>query len=228
LYSFAAAHANSWAENASRLGISADQANAVKVNVTATSNKQTSHNFAKDALKTGTRELSEQYTTLRRAVSEVVRSITTFAENQPTAKERDEIFNLANIQPPAQRSPSTPPNTATDLRISLDPTTGELTLRWKAAQPRGVNGVVYTVYRTVAGVTAIAGATGSKSFIDSTMPAGTTRVQYFVRAQRGSLLSSPSSTIDVRFGPGGPGFTATFHTTAENAGLTGGKPKLAA
>ena len=59
------------------------------------------------------------------------------------------VYNAAQIAPPSPRGPSVPPNTPTDLRVELDPVTGALTLKWKASQPRGVNGVVYNIRRRV-------------------------------------------------------------------------------
>lgn len=52
-----------------------------------------------------------------------------------------------------------------------------------------------------------AGVTGTKSFIDSNIPAGTTRIQYRVLGQRGSLVSPASSTLDVHLATSANGET---------------------
>lgn len=201
LLAFGLAHADGWQQAAQEIGLSNSQAAFVKLNSDNTQAKQTSVQSQRDAIKTATRELNENYSDLRRSVSEAVRTITTFAENKPTEKERLAVYNTANIEPPAPRRTNVPPNTATELKVSLDATTGALELKWKATQPAGV---VYSVYRktSTSSTFVLAGVTGKKKFVDLGLPGSPNVVSYYVVATKGTLSSNPSSTLEVRFGNG--------------------------
>jgi hypothetical protein len=201
---FAASRQADWSSAAARIGLSAAQANAVKDSVSDVQGATANADTARNAAKTATQVLGQNYTSLRRAVSEAVRTITTFAENQPTDKERDEVFNLANIQPPSPRRNNVPPNQPTNLTASLETTTGAVIVRWRATQP---SGVVYSVYRSTgaSGEFTLAGVTGEKKFADNGLTGGATRVSYFVVATKGTSQSAPSDTLTVRFGASGGG-----------------------
>jgi hypothetical protein len=201
LLAFGLSHADGWQSNAQELGLANTQAALVKLNSGNTQAKQTSVETQREEVKAATRELSENYSDLRRSISEAVRTITTFAENKPTEKERLAVFNLANISPPAERRTNVPPNTATELKVSLDATTGALSLRWKATQP---SGVVYAVYRKTStnNTFVLAGVTGEKKFVDLGLPGSPNIVSYYVVATKGTLSSNPSATLEVRFGNG--------------------------
>ena len=69
----------------------------------------------------------------------------------------------------------------------------------------------------------IVGLTGAKNTIDTSIPAGTSRVFYRVTAQRGEVTSTGSTVLDIRFGTG-PGQAAFTVSTVESAGTV----KLAA
>ncbi len=226
LLAFGLSHADTWQTAAQEIGLTNAQAARVKADSGTTQGKQNSVEIQRDAVKTATRELSENYTDLRRSVAEAVRTITTFAENQPTQKLRLAVFNTANIEPPAPRRNNVPPRVATELKVSLDATTGALQLRWKAAQPAGV---VYSVYRktSTSSTFTLAGVTGEKKFIDLGLPGSPNIVSYYVVATKGTLSSSPGGTLEVRFGNGDERSEFTTRTTSTlRAGSA--NPRLAA
>jgi hypothetical protein len=223
LLAFGLSHADGWQSAAQAIGLTNAQAAIVKADSESTQTKQTSVEVQRDAVKTATRELAENYADLRRSISEAVRTITTFAENQPTDKARLAIYNAANIEPPAPRRTNVPPTVATDLKVSLDATTGALQLRWKATQP---SGVVYSVYRKTSTSSnfTLAGVTGEKKFADVGLPGSPNVVSYYVVATKGTLSSPPSGTLEVRFGNGDEGQTFTTRTVRTPTG----NPRLAA
>jgi hypothetical protein len=145
-----------------------------------------------------------------------VRTIDGFAiaSGNPTA-----VWNAAGI--PAPKTPSTlpPPGQPGSITASLN-SLGELTLKWKCTNPRGVNGVVYQVLRGLNGAAPTPfDYTGEKTFVDATVPTGTTTVTYIIRARRGSSQGTPSSDFTVRFGVGGGGLVIaeTFTSDGQNA-----------
>lgn len=214
LLPFADSHQDDWGQNAAQLGLTAGQINNLKTAVGDVQASITAAETARNAARTSTQVLSQNYATLRRAVSEAVRTINTFAENKPTQAERDAVWNLANISPPAPRRSNVPPNQPTTLTAGLETTTGAVLLKWKASQP---SGVVYSVYRsTGTGNTfSLAGVTGEKKFADNGLSGNATRVSYFVVATKGTDQSLPSDTLTVRFGNGSSGEedNMSFRTT---------------
>ncbi|MFN7021415.1 MAG: hypothetical protein ACK4WH_08830 [Phycisphaerales bacterium] len=214
LYAFAQAHSQLWIDNAAMIGLTALQANAVKLAAIATGAAISDADIARSAARTATQDLSESYTDLRRAVSDAVRTINNFALN---AADPAMVYSKAQIAPPADRSSLPPPNAPTDLRVALDPSTGSLIVRWKAAQPQGMTGVVYNIRRRIGpgGSFVQAALTGEKRFEDVTIPAGTSQLAYMIQSQRGSQTSPPSNIIEVRFGAGG-GMSVAQYTVEED------------
>lgn len=216
LLQFARDHFDAWTTHAAAVGITPAMALAVKNGVIDVDAKSADAGIARTASRIATQELSQSFSTLRGAVGDAVRTINAFAGN---AANPDTVYNLAQIAPPSPRGPSVPPTAAFELGVNLNPTTGALMLTWKASQPQGVSGVVYNIRRKIAPGTAfvLVGATGEKRFEDMTIPAGTSQVSYYITAQRGALVSEPSTAIDVRFGTAGGG--GLFITTSEAPAL---------
>ena len=81
---------------------------------------------------------------------------------------------------------------------------GSLTIGWKSANPAGAQGTMYQVWRRVgtAGAFAYCGGTGAKTFVDATVPPGTTCLCYQVQAVR-STAAGPWAQFNVNFGVGG-------------------------
>ncbi|HYD02520.1 MAG TPA: hypothetical protein VEB22_14930 [Phycisphaerales bacterium] len=190
-------HAPVFITNAVAIGLTVAQANAFD---TANKDMQAAwiaYNKAKQGLKDAANAWKDARGDFRTLAVADCGLIKNFAERQPNPAH---IYALAQIPAPSPRTPSVPPATATDLRATLDTETGELTVRWSATQPKSVSGVVYQVQRVLgsAGTFATVGLTGTKSFIDASIPAGTARIQYRVIGQRGGLVSPASAVLDVR------------------------------
>ncbi|MBY0307929.1 MAG: fibronectin type III domain-containing protein [Phycisphaerales bacterium] len=133
--------------------------------------------------------------------SNVLRSIKTFADNKPTVAERNAVYAAALL--PVPQPPSSLPAPSTPTSVSADPNAnGTVTVRWKAS---GNAGAVYTVWRKLAGNSQFTqvGLVAKKSFIDTTVPAGTTSCQYQVQAVRGTQMSTATQPVTVQFGTGG-------------------------
>ena len=198
---FANLHAPVWEGNARDIGVSDAQAAQYKALTAAAQ-------AAFDAVQRGKlqqKALVETQTAAIRALrntnSSLLKTIRGFAQD---AADPVQVFNKAQIPPPAAPAPVGPPSAAFDLNAALDILTGGLKLSWKATQ--NAPGAIYRVERST---TATPGAnwslialTGSKFTIDTSVPVGTSRVLYRVVAQRGNLQSQPSGVLDIRFGTG--------------------------
>lgn len=199
-------HAPVFVVNAAAIGLTTAQANSFKTSNDDMQAAWLSYNKAKQALKDAATAWKEARNSFRALAVADCGLIKNFAERQTTPAN---VYALAQIPAPSPRSPSVPPATGTELRASLDTQTGELVIRWNATQPKSVSGVVYNVQRAFGSGTNFtsAGFTGNKSFLDTNIPSGTTRIQYRVIAQRGSLVSPASAILDVRLSTNAQGET---------------------
>jgi hypothetical protein len=84
---------------------------------------------------------------------------------------------------------------------------GTVRLRWKAPQPSPGAEVFTQIQRRFngAGQFQVIGDTGAKTFVDTTVPAGTASVQYIFVAKRGEQQSDPSAPISLLLGVPGNG-----------------------
>lgn len=138
------------------------------------------------------------------AGADMIETIKAFAETTDDVG----VYARAQIPPPATKSTAPPPGTPTTFgtRLLGD---GALRLTWKCNNPRGTAGTVYEVLRsvgegpvgTVGGEMEYLGTAGSKSFTDTTIPAGATNLVYQITALRSTRRGSPAR-FTVRFGGG--------------------------
>ena len=93
------------------------------------------------------------------------------------------VYALANVPPPAEPTPAGPPDTPTNVTGVIN-SDGAVELKW--------NGTLAsrTFFESI----------GAKSFLDATVPFGTTSVQYRVRAKRGEFTSPANDPITIRLG----------------------------
>jgi hypothetical protein len=207
LIQFAELHKDVWQSNASSIGLTSAQTTEYKNLTTDARAKFQAALLARQAAKVATQEQNEAIRALRNTNSALLKLIRGFAQN---SNDPNTVYNKAEIDPPAAPGPIMPPTAAFDLTANLAIADGGIDIRWKASQPSGVTGVVYRVERAVGSQAnwSLIGLTGTKSLIDTTIPAGSSRVFYRVTAQRGTLTSTGSTVLDIRFGTGPGMFVA--------------------
>ena len=125
------------------------------------------------------------------------------------------VYPLANIPAPATPGPRPAPGKPTDFVATLDES-GALALRWKCPNPAGSGGTIYQIYRrtTPAGEFAYLGGSGTKAFVDTTLPAGSAAVTYQLQAVR-STGTGPWAQFNVNFGTGTGGGTMMTTSVVE-------------
>jgi hypothetical protein len=128
------------------------------------------------------------------------------------------VYTLAQIPAPALPTPVPPPGTPTDFTVGLLGD-GSLELKWRCANPAGRGGVTYLVQRRTGTATdwTFVGGTGTRKFVDQTLPAGASPVSYQITAVRSTARGNPAQ-FAVNFG--------TAAGTGEAVATVG--PKLAA
>lgn len=129
------------------------------------------------------------------------------------------MYGLAQIAPPHPRTPSEPPGQPGSINATLDDE-GNITLKWKCPNPPGGN-VVYSISRREdsEGAFTQVGVSGTRSFTDATIPAGSPAVQYVIRGYRGQTVGQASAIFTLQFGHMGPGLSIAGSFT-EAAGTT--------
>lgn len=208
LVNFCTEHAEIWALDPAGLGLGALQVTQL-TNLTQTAaNSLEAARKARETSKATTVMMRADISAVRTYVNDLIRIIKGYAEVQanPAA-----VYSQAQIPPPAAPGPVPAPSQPTNLTATLNATSGEITLRWKATQPQGASGTTYIVRRRQSGTGefAFVGVTGAKSFIDSSFFAGPDVVEYTVQAQRADASGPVSSILTVNFGRTGSTLTIT-------------------
>lgn len=213
-------HAPLFTAHAAAIGLTPAQATAFNTAYTAGAASVAAQDAARAAAKNATAAATTAMSALHASAGDTVRLIRAFAEVQAKP---DTVYQLASIPAPLTPSPAPPPAQPTNLTVTLDATTGQLTLRWKASNPVGTSGTSYIIRRKVngAGPFAILGtSTSRKRFVDAALPAGSDSVEYTVQGQRSDTLGPVSGVCMVYFGQTSGG-QMTASIREEAAGLSG-------
>ncbi len=195
-------HAAAFVANPAQVGLSVEKAAAYESNVAEAVAAIDEMNQIKAAYHAAVAKVDAAMQTLSNGpggTSEVVATVRAFARGSTTP---DAVYNAALIDPPFAPSPSAAPTAPTNVRVSIEPVTGQVQLKWKARQP--ANGVTYLIKRRVnsTGPWEFVGTAGSnKSFADANLAPGAQSVQYSIQAQRSNLFSEATGVV-VNFGVG--------------------------
>lgn len=194
------AHQGVFQTNAAGIGLLAGQVTAFKNAITAATDAANAQEIARQTAKAATITVEEKFSLLQASAAEMVRTIRAYAENN----HNNNVYALAQIPPPATPGPVPPPAQPVNLRAELDAPTGNITIRWKCAQPEGAAGTSYIIRRRAHGQTefqflGVAGG-GGKVFVDTTLAAGPDSVSYTVQGQRADASGPVSEILTVNFG----------------------------
>lgn len=203
-----------WLDSPATFGIDVATATELKSATMAARSAFEAARAARTAAKAATQTQDAEVREMLGVGRNVVNTIKAFIEQSgdPT------LWGQASLEPPAP--PGTAPNPVAPnaLTASLD-SEGNVLVRWKASQPRGVSGVVYTIRRAIdGGEYSILDTVGGKEFIDEGVTFGTTSVSYTIQAKRGRQVSPLSESLTVRFGRGGGGLTIASVTSGPVSG----------
>jgi predicted DNA-binding WGR domain protein len=125
------------------------------------------------------------------------------------------LWSAAGLTPPDAPGTSPDPTAPYAMSAGLD-SMGNVIVKWKASQPRGTSGVIYSVRRAIdGGEYVLLDSVGGKTFTDETVAVGTESVSYAIRAKRGSQMSAWSEALTIRFGRVGGGGGGMFIASTE-------------
>lgn len=136
---------------------------------------------------------------LRQMASDLAKIV----DGTPTVSDSQRIdLGLATRATPTPRpAPGTPYKFTATLGAD-----GALTLDWKCNNPRGSGGTIYQVWRRLGatGEFQYLSGSGTKKFVDGTIPAGTAQVTYRIQAVRSTAVGAWAEYA-VNFGVSGSG-----------------------
>lgn len=200
-----------WTTNAVAIGTSAAAVTDLGTKVTAAQDKIADQNAAFEAYRTAVMTANNAVRTMEAAGSDIIKQIRTKA-----ALDGNTVYELAEIPAPAIPTPVPPPGMPTHFTAALNPN-GSLTLKWKCANPPGGGGTIYQIARQIGGgaMTPL-GVSGTRTYTDSTLPAGAGEVIYQIQAVRSTALGVAAEFL-VRLG-----------TSASGAATASVSPRLAA
>lgn len=193
-------HTGPWASNSTAIGTTAAAVTDLTTKTTAARTAYNAQQAAQQAAKAATLTYVSAVRVMAQAAQSIIDQVRVKA-----GIDGDSVYALAEIPAPATPSPIGALGKPSDFTVELD-TNGELLLKWKCTNPVGATGVVYQIWRTIgaAGTEEYLGGVGGKSFTDSTVPTGTSQIEYQVQAVRSTSVG-PFASFIVRFGAGGSG-----------------------
>lgn len=215
---FYEAHLLPWTTNAASIGLTSQSVTGLSALVSAARTAFSAHLAAQEAARTATATFYEKVRLMHAgagAGADMIQTIKTYA----ATKNDPNVYLLAQIPAPTPPGSVPPPGTPFDFSVGLLPD-GSLDLRWKCSNPAGAGGTIYEVQRKLgsnpATPFAIIGGSGTKNFIDSTVPAGGGGgggggvdggvVTYRITAVR-STTRGVTAQFTVNFGSGGASLT---------------------
>jgi hypothetical protein len=209
-------HTGPFTTNAVAIGISSADATSLDAKTVAARDAYSAHQAAKQAAEAATTALYNAMAALSTEGAALIEKIRAHAKQTGN----DNIFNLAQIPPPATPQPKGAPGAVTAFTATLTGN-GALETAWECANPPGTMGTIYQIYRRIdgAGGFVYVGGSGEKRYEDDTIPAGTFKVEYQIQAVR-SRKVGPWTTFTVLF--------STDSGTGVTSAAVQGAPKLAA
>jgi len=207
---FFESHVPVWAATPAAVGLTAAQVAALDTATKAARNAYTAQQNARNAAKASTSAYHTNVGAMREIGGDLIKTIKAFAatSNNPN------VYAIAQIPMPAEPAPLPPPGQPNDFDVRLTGS-GAIVLSWKCANAAPSSGAYFTVRRRIGtqGAFTLVGGTGSRTFIDDSIPAGSPFVTYLVQGFRGEQPGPESELVSVQFGAG-DNFNAQFKLAA--------------
>lgn len=191
-----------WDTNFAEIGLLVGDVSAVTTLIEGARAAYDAQQTALAAAKLATQNANEAVRAMKALGSINISKIKTFADSS----NNDNVYTLAGLPIPAAPSTMPPPGLCTNLNVTILPT-GALTLKWKCVNPVGASGTSYEVARRIGATGSfvnIGSGGGNKTFIDDTLPSGSSPVFYRITGIRSTVRGTTNEFV-VNFGVGGGG-----------------------
>ncbi|VAX36148.1 hypothetical protein MNBD_PLANCTO03-174 [hydrothermal vent metagenome] len=183
-----------WAADPAAIGLTGPQVADLASETIAARASYNLAQAARIASRDGTVDFHTDTGTMATTGRGLIKEIKAFAQST----EDDSVYSKASIPPPADPTPAGPPETPTDVSGFINGD-GAVELTWKGTLAYST---FYEILRKLDDETSwnLISSVGDKKFLDDTLSAGCTAVQYRIRAKRGNDTSSGSEPIAIRLG----------------------------
>lgn len=189
-------HVSGWEADPGAFGVPPEKIDELRAALDRARADFNAANAARQASQQATLAQNLSIRAMRTLGSGVVNSMKAYIEQSGDHR----LWGASGLEPVAPRGTLPPPVAPVHLSTRLD-SMGHVTVLWKGRQPRGVDGVVYFIQRSLnGGPYVLLDSTGEKSYTDETVPVGTHSVSYIVTAKRGGQESRPSPAAVAYFG----------------------------
>lgn len=198
-------HVEPWTTNAVAIGTTTAAVTAWSAKVSAARTAYDAKRIAYQAAEAATNAFYEAVAEMTNASSAIIKQIKAQAQTVGGT-----VYTLAEIPAPAEPSNRQPPGTPYELKLELTQN-GVLKLKWKCNNPAGVGGTMYQVSRrnSPTGAFVPLGGSGSREFVDDTIPSGATQITYQIMAVRSTAMGDVAE-FNVNFGISGSGETTAM------------------
>lgn len=197
-------HAEQWRQHAPQIGIQPAEAQAFADVTGELDEARRAEELAKTALIYATANRRRIEALARKRAAWVIAKVRVHAEEvgQSSPIEANEIYGMAAIDAPRDAHPLPAPEMPWLVDTEMNSSTGHLTLRLGARQPRNSRGTMYQatrIWTDASGQIRREGLplTATRTLVDATLPAGPREVSYELRAIR-SGQESPAAIVTVR------------------------------
>lgn len=210
-------HDGTFAANAVAIGTTTTAVTDLTTKTAAARTAYNAHQSAQDAAKIATQAWHQAVATMSTVGSAIINQIRAKAQVSG-----DGIWTLAGLPAPSTPAPVGPPGTPFDFKASLKPG-GALQLKWKCENPAGSQGTLYQLGRKVDGAATFEyiGGSGTKSFTDNTLPAGSSTIIYQIQGVRSTAIGDAAEfVVNIGVGSGGGMMASVVEATST--------PKMAA
>lgn len=212
---FCETHLPVWAQDPAAVGLTAAMVAELAAETAAARQAYDAAETARQASMAATHGLALAAEAMTGRVRGIVRTIKTFAQNQP-GSQGAAVYSAAQIPAPSGPTPTPAPGQPTRVRVKLE-SAGGVTLSWEADSAAASSGAFFTIARRLpgqSGYTDIGGAPGTTarsrrmSFTDTTLPASAVAAggaTYTITGRRGDRVGPTSIAVSVQVGVGGAG-----------------------
>ena len=213
LLAYCGAHESVFVDNAPGIGLTAGQATSFATATATAKAAYDAHQAKMQEARAAGVEARAALAALRTNLSSVLSIIRGYANTQPSPAA---VYALAQVTPPAPPSPAPAPSQPTDFRAELI-AGGAVKITWKAPNPSGAAGTLWFINRKLSGESTFTqvGVSGSRSFVDTTIPASSGGGMYIIHGQRGNSVGEQSLPFVIELGVSGPGVTITNQFTGD-------------
>lgn len=186
-----------WEQNYAALGMSQAQYDEFALMLQSASDAAWTAYQARSAAFYATQQQNRELQAIREKAGDLISLI----KGHINTSDDSSLWGLAGLEPPARRGTAPAPAAPTHVQARLD-ASGSMVVTWKARQPRGTSGAIYSVSRALNGELheTLLDVVGGKKFIDDAIPLGTRTVRYHIRARRLSRESETAGQTTVQLG----------------------------